>query len=41
MMNNFQQQEITRYVDSLRVHRRDKDQLNFAQEKEEQGEHGQ
>ncbi len=35
MMNNFQQQEITRYVDSPRMHRRDKDQLNFAHEKGE------
>ena len=31
---------MTRYMDRPRVHRRDKDGLNFAQEKEEQGEHG-
>ncbi len=40
MMNNFQQQETTRFMDRPRVYRRDKDGLNFAQEKEEQGEHG-
>ena len=41
MMNNFQQQEMTRFMDRPRVYRRDKDGLNFAQEKEEQGGHGQ
>jgi len=40
MMNNFQQQEMTRYMDRPSVRRRDKDGLISAQEKEEQGEHG-